>query len=368
MTWEQVLAGRMKRQWLSEPTTGTAVAVVRRLAGVQAQVSSAAVAAVALRQANAQPGEIDRLLAERTLMRTWAMRGTLHLLAVEDAGAYLSLLAAARIWEKGSWQRTFLDAENLNRLTGVVHELLDRKVLSREELVAAFVERTGDEAVGGKVRSGWGAVLKPLAWQGILCNAPSDGARVAFTRPDTWFPGWSGLPAVDEAAPVAVLSYLGAYGPASGATFDQWLSRGASKTASVRAWFAELGDRLAVVDVEGEKLFARREDVGDLVDAVPVNTIRLLPAFDQYVLGPGTSDIRIIAAHRRPFISKAAGWISPVVVSSGKVVGTWHVTDDRVEIELFREHGDISAQALTPEVERLASVSGTRYTMSVTTV
>jgi hypothetical protein len=291
------------------------------------------------------------------------MRGTLHLLDPEDAGAYLSLLAAARSWERSAWQRTFLDAETMDRLATVVGDLLDGKVLSREELVAGVVQRTGDAALGDKVRSGWGAVLKPLAWQGTLCSGPADGARVTFTRPDTWLAGWPPLPTVEEAATVAVSSYLGAHGPASAATFDQWLCRGTSKRTVLRAWFAQLGDRLTVVDVEGERLYARTEDVDDLVGAVPEDIVRLLPAFDQYVLGPGTSDVGIIGAHRRPYISKAAGWIAPVVVAAGKVAGTWHVTKDRLEIELFREHGDICRNVLTREFERVAPVAGADYTM-----
>ena len=367
VTWEQVLAWRMQRQWLTETTQGSATQVIRRLAGAQAQVPSFAAASVALRQTSPEPGEVDRLLAERCLMRTWAMRGTLHLLALADAGAYLSLLAAARIWEKGSWQRTFLDAKDLDRLTAVVHELLDGKVLSREELVAGIVERTADRALGDKVRSGWGAVLKPLAWQGILCNGPSRGAQVTFARPDRWFPDWPGLPPVDEAASVAVLSYLGAHGPASASTFDEWLSRGATKRASLKEWFAGLGDRLTVMDVEGERLYARTEDVGDLVDAVPGDTVRLLPSFDQYVLGPGTRDVHVIAADRRRLVSKAAGWISPVVVAGGKVVGTWQVTEGRLDIALFSECGPISPAVLAREAERVASVAGAEYTTSVTT-
>jgi hypothetical protein len=87
LTWERVLAWRMRRQWLTSATTGDAVAVVRRLAGVQAQVASSAAAAIACRQQSPQPDEVERLLSERSLMRTWAMRGTLHLLAPDDAGS-----------------------------------------------------------------------------------------------------------------------------------------------------------------------------------------------------------------------------------------------------------------------------------------
>ncbi len=368
VTWEQVLAWRMKRQWLSEATAGDAAVVVRRLAGIQAQLPSAAVAAIGLRQASPQPGEVDRLLAERSLLRTWAMRGTLHLLAAEEAGAYLSLLAAAKTWHKGTWQRAFVNLQDVNRLTAVVGELLEGRLLTRAELVAGVVDRTGDQALGDHLASGWGAVLKPLAWQGVLCQGPSSGGRVTFTRPDSWVSNWSGLPAPDDAAPVVIESYLGAHGPASAATFDQWLSRGASKKAQLGDWFARLGSRLTVVEVEGQPLYARREDLDDLRAARSDDTVRLLPAFDQFVLAPGTSDVRIITAGRRAAVSKAGGWISPVVVARGRVVGTWQVTDQQIDIALFAEEGDISRRALDDEVQRVAALSGENLAVSVATV
>jgi hypothetical protein len=358
----------MRRQWLTSATTGDAVAVVRRLAGVQAQVASSAVAAIACRQQSPQPDEVERLLSERSLMRTWAMRGTLHLLAPDDAGSYLSLLAASRSWEKGSWQRTFLSLDDLHRLASVVHELLDQTVLTRAELVAGVVARTGDQALGDHVNSGWGAVLKPLAWQGLICNGPTRGGRITFTRPGIWFPNWAGLPAPDDAASGVIPAYLGAHGPASPATFDQWLCRGVSKKASLRGWFDHLGDRLALVDVEGEKLYARVADIDGLHAARLDNTVRLLPAFDQYILAPGTSDTRIISASRRSAVSQAAGWISPVVVARGRVVGTWKVADRQIAIALFGEEGSIDRSALDYEVQAFAALAGDNYAFTVTTI
>lgn len=368
LTWEQVLGWRMKRQWLTGTGAGDALAVVRRLAGVQAQVSSGAVAAIALRQQRPQPGEVDRLLADRLLVRTWAMRGTLHLLAADEVGAYLSLLGATRIWEKGSWQRAFLSLDDMALLTAAVRELLDDSVITRAELVAGVVRRTGDRALGDHLASSWGAVLKPLAWQGVLCNGPSVEGRVTFTRPDTWLPDWSGLPEPDDAASAVIPSYLGAHGPAGAATFDRWLCRGASKKASLRGWFARLGDRLTVVEVEGEELYARAEDVDDLHAARCDDTVRLLPAFDQYVLAPGTGDVHVVGASRRPAVSRAAGWISPVVVARGRVVGTWQVTDHRIDVTLFGEEGEISHAALDREIEAVAALADDHYAVSVTTV
>jgi hypothetical protein len=83
------------------------VEVLRRLGGVQAQVPAAAALAVRARQRRSSRDDLGRALEERRLIRTWAMRGTLHLLPPEEAGAYLSLIAASRFWEKGSWQKAF---------------------------------------------------------------------------------------------------------------------------------------------------------------------------------------------------------------------------------------------------------------------
>jgi Winged helix DNA-binding domain len=126
-------------------------------------------------------------------------------------------------------------------------------------------------------------------------------------------------------------AYLGVFGPATPERFDAWLTQGASKKAAVRSWFADLGDRLATVEVDGKSAFLLASDVDDLGGTSPTQTVRLLPAFDQYVLGPGTKAEEILAASRRAKVSRTAGWISPVVVAGGRVAGTWELNGDTGE-------------------------------------
>jgi hypothetical protein len=323
-TWSQVLAWRMRRHLLDPVEQIEAVDVVRRLCGVQAQVLAAAALAIGVRQTDPVPGAIDRALSDGQLMRTWAVRGTLHLLTPHDAGAYLALTGAGRIWERGSWVRTFgVTPDEMVRLTEAVAEILDDQVLTREQLVAELADRLGRPDLEGELRSGWGAVLKPVAWQGVLCHGPAKGNRDTFARPDRLLPAWKGLPEPDEAAQVAIPAYLGTYGPATIERFDAWLTRGTSRKAMLRGWFAALGDRLVTVDVEGTSAYLLAEDLDELAGTAPTTAVRLLPGFDQYVLGPGTAATEIIAPERRGEISRAAGWISPVVVAGGRVAGVW---------------------------------------------
>src|SRR6266516_5017695 len=107
VTWQRALAWRMQRHLLDPVGSLPVEGVVRRLCGVQAQVASSAELAVRLRRNTSRPGEVSRALSEGRLIKTWAMRGTLHLLTPEEGGAFLSLMAAGRSWERPSWQRYF---------------------------------------------------------------------------------------------------------------------------------------------------------------------------------------------------------------------------------------------------------------------
>jgi hypothetical protein len=348
LTWPQVHAWRLQRQF----DGAGPVDVVRRLCGVQAQVLSAAEQAVAVRLGTT-PSGLSAAMDDGLLLRTWAMRGTLHVLHPQEAAAALALVSTARTWTKGSWQKTFLSASDLDRLTAAVVDLLaDGRPHTREELVAHVTNTAGAE-VAGHVASSWGAALKPLAWQGFLCNGPSLGTRVTFTRPQDVVADWTGLPDVDEAAARLIPAYLAAFGPASPATFDAWLVRGATSKPMLQQWFSDLGEQVTPVDVEGVALVARAEDVNALATTTASDVVRLLPAFDQFVLGPGTTDGHLVPAQHRADVSRTGGWISPVVATCHGVVGTWTADAGRIAVQLFDDAPVPAAPTLEAEIVRV---------------
>src|SRR5881409_1557987 len=176
----------MRRQLLDPVGALSAPEVVRRLCGVQTQVASSAELAVRVRRRTSRRGEIARALSDGRLIKTWAMRGTLHLLTPEDGGALLSLLAAGRTWERPSWERYFgMTNKHWEALRPAVREALDGTLLTRDELIAAVVAQRGLGHLGEALRSGWGTLLKPLAWQGDLCFGPSRGNRVTRSEEHT---------------------------------------------------------------------------------------------------------------------------------------------------------------------------------------
>jgi len=376
VSWRQALGWRLRRQSVAPPGEADTVAVVRRLAGVQAQVLSAAELAVAVRRAEPGPGGVAAALAEGRLLRTWAHRGTLHVLPATGAADHLALLATARSWHRASWQRSFAPLAVMDTLAEQVPLALAHGPLTRAELVEEVREHTTDPRVADWLASGWGVLLKPLAWQGLLCHGPPRGRNVTFARPDLHVPGWPGLPEPDDAARVVVRSYLAAHGPATPEAFDAWLLRGASRRADLRRWFAQLGAELTVLDVEGRPAYLLTEDVDELASSRPgsgsrpgsesgpgpgsgpgsgLDAVQLLPAFDQYVLGPGTGDPAVVPPEHRARVSRPGGWISPVALHRGRVAGTWAAGDGGPAVTPFAP-GALPADAVAEAVRRLAAV------------
>ncbi|GLY14152.1 winged helix DNA-binding domain-containing protein [Kineosporia rhizophila] len=353
ITAAQVLAWRLKRQFLSPRTSADVEEVVARLCGVQMQVTSAAHTTIASRQKKPDTSGVATGLERGSLIKTWAMRGTLHLCRADRVAGCLALVAEARSWTKPSWQKTFgASPADIDRLTEAVGEILQGTALTREELVTELLRHKEFKKIEDELRSGWGALLKPLAWRGALCHGETRGNRITFTTPSTVVPEWPGLPTAEAAAPDVISSYLSAYGPATPETFDAWLTRGVSKKPALRSWFASLREELTEVEVDGQKALIRSEHVDELAATKPSRDVHLLGPFDAYVLGAGTKDVWMLPSEHRALVSKAAGWIAPVILSGGRIVGTWELENGDVSTDFFPGEKALPSKAWSAEVRR----------------
>jgi hypothetical protein len=357
VSWPAALAWRLERQLLEPVGRCSVVEVVSRLGGVQAQVASSAELAVRVRREASGSGDVDAAMADGRLIKTWAMRGTLHLLTPDGAVALLSLISGARPWERPAWDRHFnMNADRWQAFRDAVGDALDGATLTRDELIEAIVSRPGLDHVGEGLRSSWGTMLKPLAWQGELCIGPSRGSRVTFRRPADASPGWAGLLSPEEAAPAVIATYFGTYGPATFEAFNHWIGGGWLRKRELSRMVGDRAGGLAEVDVDGDRAYVPAEHVEALAAARPSRAVRLLPGFDAWVLGPGSGDPHVIPQGRRTAVSRQAGWISPVVLAGGVVAGTWQLDGDRVAISWFGEAGRPPRRALDAEVDRLAGI------------
>jgi len=363
--WAQVGAWRAARHHLDERApAGAMLEVAARIAGVHAQVLSSAELTLWARVEGLAPDAVRQALwDERSLVKTWAMRGTLHLLPAAELPLWQAALSTRRPWEARSWQRGFgVSLAELERLNAAVAEALDGRLLTREQLATEVARLTGSEALGGKLRESWGALLKPAAALGLLCFAPNQGQQVRFTRPDSWLGGWTGHDP-EAAMDTVTRRFLAASGPVTREDFARWW--GIPSPARAARLLERLGEEVARVEVEGTAAYALAADVAGLAAAEPGRppTVRLLPAFDQYVVTATLQAERLLPGPFKARVYRPQGWLSPVVAVGGRMEGVWRqeARGRRLLVTVEPFAGPPPARvrrAAEAEAERLAAFSG----------
>jgi hypothetical protein len=327
LSWEQVLGWRVARHRITAPAGGP-VEATAALAGVQCQVASAAQQVLAVRCAARRRIDVDRLLwKERSLVKTWAMRGTLHLLPASEWQDWIELLRTREWRITPAWVRYHkITAAELDAVTAAIPEALAGDPLTREELADRIAAITGHGHLGEQLRSGWSAVFKPAANRGLLCQGPPRGDNVTFTDPARWLgvdlPGGGGAEP-DTASPAvgALLArFLDAHGPATREDLARWLG---VTPKEARLLLATHADALVEVSVEGASAWMTPAGARAAARSGPAEGVHLLPAFDPYVLAPLSHRAHTIPKGRVAAVSRAAGWISPVLLVDGRVAGTW---------------------------------------------
>ncbi|MGN6301746.1 MAG: DNA glycosylase AlkZ-like family protein [Angustibacter sp.] len=333
VTWATALGWRLRRHLLDPVGEGSVVDVVRQLGAVPAWPDATAELAVAARRGG-RVGEAAEALAAGALVKAFTFRGGMHLMTPEDAGAYLAVRASGRMWERASW-RTFYELEPSDwpAFRAWVRDAVAEHPLTVAELAAALRRSRRYRRVGEAIAEGHETVLKPLTWQGdVGLASDADGALTLIRLEDV--PGWAGLPDLDEAGPTVVIAYLRTHGPAAPERVHEWVGQGlGARRRDVTRWLEALDDRLERLAIEGDEVLVLHDDAAQLRSTRPSTAVRLLPARDPWVMGPGTSDRRVVPPARRQAVSQSAN----LVVHGGAVAGTWKVRDDHLDLAWFDE-------------------------------
>ncbi len=320
--------------------------VAADVCGIQAQVFTAAEVALWTRRHSLTRGEIhDALWRDRTLVKTSAMRGTLHLLAAADFPIYINALRRSRAQQlRQIMKRYGINPKEADAVMHAVVAALRGGPLTRSQLTGHVVSLG---IVGRKARKwfelSWWGVVRPAIREGLICYGPDRGPEATFFRVDQWLPEHKSFPEI-EAKQILLRKYLAAYGPVTLQDFSRWT--GISVQESRPVW-ESLRDETVEVTVERTQGTSRetmaatllRKDLQPLANTRPrEKTIRLLPSFDPFLLGHvGKNHLVEAAFHKRVY--RKAGWISPVVLLNGHAIGTWssarHGKRLNLEISLF---------------------------------
>lgn len=358
LKWPQVHAWRLSQHGLAPRFLARDfVQAVTCTGGIQAQVMSAAELAMCTRVEGLSPHDVKAaLFQDHTLVKTWAMRGTLHLLSIKE----LPLYVAARNWQyTANWSNYFAEfglsrAQQDTFLLAIPH-VLEQGPLTRLQLADAVARHTGMAHLRDLIlSSSWGTPLKPSAYRGDLCFGPGQGKTATFMNPRRWIEQWQ--PIEPELALQDIARrYLRAYGPATADNFAFWW--GCQKTLAKKL-FQSIGEELEEVEVEGWQAFALRATLPLIQSAEPAEQILLLPLFDAYTIGVPRDCEPLLAQAYKHQVFNLQGWTFAVILVNGSIQGVWHTTSRRshtiIKVNLFTPSTALIRQGIEAEAERLS--------------
>ena len=294
-----VLRLRSQAQRLTAATgrTSSPRTVLRDICGLQAQLMSAAGLGLRVRSAGLPAGAIVRALdQERTIVRTWLMRGTLHLVAADDLGWLLGLLGP--VFAAGNETRQAqlgLARLKLPGVDAIRRILADTGPLTRYELVDRL-RRRGirlDPKTQAPIH-----LIRLAALQGVLClGRDRDNGEPTYVLINDWV----GQPSSPAHAPA-----------------------------------------LAEMAIRGKPAFLLKTRLKRSRPPAPGNPdVRLLPAFDTYLLGYRTRELTIPIPPLQRRLQRGGGWLHPALVVNGRAVGAWRLArtggQQEVVIEPFEK-------------------------------
>ncbi|MFO7167172.1 MAG: winged helix DNA-binding domain-containing protein [Chloroflexota bacterium] len=357
LTWEQVHRWRLAQHRLSGQAAGeSALEIVRAICGLQAQLMSAAELALRVRSPDASPSDLEAgLWRDRTLVKTWVMRGTLHIVAADDLPLYVAARAATPVRRPPSYFTYHgVTPEEYEQILAAVPAVLSDTPQTREQLADAVAERAANPRLRTVLLSGWGALLKPSAWSGALCFGPGQGQNVTFVHPRRWLHGWREFEPQEALREVA-RRFLAAYGPATPEDFARWWG---TDPGPAKRLFRSLEGELAQVDVEGWRAWALAATLEAMADPPAGGGARLLPAFDPYTIAL-LRHPAVLPEERRSQVSRPQGWIAPAILLGGRIVGVWeHEAKGRrvnVRLEPFEPPPPEASAQLEREAQRLSA-------------
>ncbi|MFJ7409809.1 winged helix DNA-binding domain-containing protein [Streptomyces sp. NPDC098077] len=366
VSWTGANARRLARQHLHRPDAAATAspvaspcAAVAAMLGAHAQVLSAAELSVGLRGDGLTRTDVRTALwTDRTLVKTFGPRGTVHLLPAADLPLWAGALSAVPTGTNPLPKDARMTPDQVEAVVVAVADALTGAELTIDELSDEVVARTGPWA-GDLVMPGfqtmwprWRQVLHLAGHRGALAYAPNRGRKATYTNPGcTPLPGPGALAALIE-------RYLRAYGPATPAHFARWL-------AAPKPWAAERFAALAAAGSIEEVAFADEGPAwvvaGDTVfPASPVRGVRLLPYFDAFAIA-SQPRARLFpgAAYERALAGGQAGNF-PVLLVDGVVAGVWHLRRSgrriAVTVEPLEPLPPAALRALREQVERVAAI------------
>ncbi|MCY0904510.1 winged helix DNA-binding domain-containing protein [Arthrobacter sp. H14-L1] len=330
---------RLSGQRLVGSSFGTPLDAVRWMTAMQGQDLPGALWSVGLRVPGSTLRDVRAALDSGDIVRSWPMRGTLHLSAAEDLGWILALTSERMIaGMAGRHRQLEITTADIETARNAAFELLPASEASpgcvsaatdipatsasRDEIFAAF-RRAGQPTENQRGIH----LLLLLSLTGTLVQGPRDGNTQKFVLLENWIRHPRVLER-DEGLAELVLRYFNSHGPATVKDFCWWTKL---TVKDATEGLNTVKHQLLPMDVDGSQYWMSRE-TADLItgrDLRPgrelpgTRSVLLLPGFDEFLLGYKDRSAALGAEHAPLIVPGNNGMFKPTVVTGGTVAGTW---------------------------------------------
>lgn len=244
--------------------------------------------------------QVDASFAAGEILRTWPMRGTIHIVHPQNTQWLLDLTGVrAFSGVQRRWEFLGIDRDLVFRAGDVLRDALQDGPLTRSACLAALND-AGIETDKAAYHFLW-----HTSQRGITVIGPNEGGEQTFVLLDRWAPQQR-----TPEDPLALLArmYFQSHGPTTAKDFQGWT--GLTLTA------ARQGIRAADLDSDGDLFF-----VDGPVDPLP--EALLLPGFDEYLLGFKDRTAFMAPEHMNAVVPGGNGMFRATAVYRGRVIGTW---------------------------------------------
>lgn len=323
LTTSTIARQRLFNQQITSPRFTTPAQLVRWMGAVQAQDYRGSLWAVGLRLPAAGEADVEKAVADRTIVRTWPMRGTLHYVPAPDVRWMLRLLTPRVIARSaGRYRELGLDETAFRRsrkvLTGA---LKGGRQLTRSEAYETLQK-------GGVSPEGQRGIhiIGHLAQQGVLCLGPRRGRQPTFVMLEYWLPASKDM-ARDEALATLAVRYFASHGPATVQDFAWWSGL---RVKEAQAATEDAGSALTSETRDGRRMFRAATPIPAARSRGPVAV--LLPTWDEYLVAYKDRDAAVDHPAALEARLKTVG--SALIVIDGRVRGSWKRAVARSSVQL----------------------------------
>jgi hypothetical protein len=351
MTHKDILNLRLHSLQLAGNLPGTPAEVVSRLGALQAQDYEGAKWSIAIRTQQNSQTDVEKAIEERSIVRTWPMRGTLHFIASDDVRWMLKLLTPRIVSGMAGRNRQLeLDQSIFNKSQDLLLRAMEgTKQLVRSEVYSIL------EANGIVTSNQRGIhIINYLAQNQILCHGTHNQKQPTYVLLDDWIPKSKEL-SIEEGHAEIAFRYFKSHGPATLQDFVWWTGL---KITDARLALNSINQKLASENIEGNTYWFAPE----LRDTTTTTSTFMLPGFDEFMLGYTNRTLMVDRLHLPKIVPGNNGMFMPTVVIDGKVEGLWkkEIKKDKVSVEItpFVELSSNKLKRIARASEKYASYLG----------